>query len=226
MTTELKDAIGNEFSLRTKDVSVPQNNSLRQNWHLYTKYPIDHTNGGAFYTTAKSNTMTAGLAANAPIASFRFASPATMICVLRKLELSMWSIGTLAVGLASFDAFIARTYTSEDTGGLLSSLSGNNGKLRTKHQSPVAHLRVSDTAALTLGTRTLDAAPFENIIASIPAATANIVYLNNAKLFEDVDHPLILENNEGLIIQASVPATGTWGFNLTAIWDEVEAGNY
>jgi len=226
MSTEMKDGLGNEFTLRTKDVSVDQKNGIRQNWHLATKYPIDHTNGGAFYTTAKSNTIAAALTANSPIASFRFSS-ASLICAIRRLEISAWTLAAgFAAGIASFDAFVARQYTSEDTGGLLSALSANTPKLRTNMQTTQSHLRVSDTGTLTAGTRTLDAHPFETAVAA-PAPTAtNTLFFNDQKIFNDYDHPLILVSGEGVIIQASVPATGTWAFALTAVWDEVELANF
>lgn len=113
----------------------------------------------------------------------------------------------------------------------MAALAGNVGKLRTDHQSALAHLRCSDTTALAVGTRTLDAHPFETINVGIPATDAviNRLYLNNAKLFEEHDHPLVLGVAgiaEGVIVQATVPATGTWSFNLTAVWDEVEANNF
>lgn len=224
--TELKDGLGNEFSLRTKDVSASQNNSIRQNWHLQSKFPIEHSSGGAFQCTMKSNTMAAGLTANAPIASFRFVAP-NMVCLLRRLELSTWILGTaFTAGLGSFDAFVARAYTNEDTAGLLAALSGNVGKLRTSHQTTNSHLRVSDTATLTAGSRTLDATPFENIMVTVPNTVTNTLLFNNLKLFEEYDHPLVLASQEGVIIQATVPATGLWAFNVTAVWDEVEANNY
>ena len=215
MATELKDGLGNEFSVRTKDISPSQNNSIRQNWHLSSRYPITgrisnvaNLNGGSFHTTMKSGIMAAGLAANSPIVSFRFVS-ASLITVIRRLELSMWTLGaaSFAVGVASFDAFVARTYTNEDSGGLLAALSGNVGKLRTDFQTTTSHLRVSDTGTLTVGTRTLDAHPFKNITAGIPATPAlNTLFVDNKILFQEHDHALVLASNEGVIVQASVPA--------------------
>jgi hypothetical protein len=226
MTTELKDGTGNEFSVVTKDVSLTQNNSIRQNWHFATKYPVEHRSGGAFHTTMKSGLLTAGVLTNAPIAMFRFVSP-SLICLLRSLDFSMWAVGPISAGFLSFDAFVARTFTSEDTGGTLAPLAGNVGKLRTVHQTTLSHLRVSDTVPLVVGTRTLDAAPFENLTVGLPGTSPiNTTYLQNADLFKERDHPLVLENQEGVVIQATVPASGTWSFNVTAVWDEVEANNF
>ena len=33
--------------------------------------------------------------------------------------------------------------------------------------------------------------------------------------------PLVLGANEGVVIQANMPATGTWTFSLDTEWDEV-----
>lgn len=225
--TELKDGLGNQFSLRTKDVSPSQNNSIRQNWHLQSKFPIEHSSGGAFQSTIKSNTMAAGLVSNAPIMSFRFVS-ASLIALIRHFEFSMWTVagGTFAAGLGTFEAYVARLYSSEDTAGLLAALSGNVGKLRTSHQTTNSHFRVSDTTTLTAGSRTLDAHPFKSFIVDIPATAPPHLLFNNQRMFEERDHPLVLANQEGIILQASVPATGTWAFNATVVWDEVEANNY
>ena len=233
MPTEMKDGLGNEFTLRTKDLAPSQNNSVRQNWHLATRYPLagrinttPNLSGGSYRTTLKSGVMVANPAfTNLPIVSFRFVS-ASLIAIMRRMELSMWSLGTgFAAGLASFDAFVARAYTTEDTGGITAPLSGNVGKLRTDMQTTTSHLQVANTGLLTAGVRTLDGSPFENITAGI-TTVANTLFVNDQMLYQEQDHPLVLAPNEGVIVQATVPATGTWSFNVTAAWDEVEAINY
>jgi hypothetical protein len=37
------------------------------------------------------------------------------------------------------------------------------------------------------------------------------------------EHPLILAQNEGIVIQATVPATGTWQFGVKIDWTEITA---
>jgi hypothetical protein len=224
--TILKDGDGNEFSVRTRDVSVPQNNALRQFWHLASDYPIDHSDGGSFQVLAKSGALIAGLAANAPIISFRFAS-ASLCAIVRRIKLSVWSnaVGFTA-GAAAFDTYVARSFTAEDTGGLLAAISGNTGKLRTSGmQASAVHLRVGDTGALGLGTRALDSQPLDSVIAAA-ATTVNTVFVSNQTLFMAIDHPLVLDNLEGFVVQASVPATGTWSFAVHVTWDEVQKTSY
>jgi hypothetical protein len=225
--TQMKDGLGNEFTLITRDQSLDASNSLRQNWHFDTKLPLDHTGGGSFQAVAKSNTIGAGLPVNSPIAMFRFAS-ASNIAIVRRLRLNAWTIGAgFAAGVAQFDAFVARSFSSEDTGGLLASISSNTAKLRTSNMNAaVAHLRVSDTAALGVGTRTLDGQPFETAVAAPAPTTVNTAIVTNAVLLLEHDHPLVLENLEGVIVQASVPATGTWGFSIHVAWDEINSKQY
>jgi hypothetical protein len=33
--------------------------------------------------------------------------------------------------------------------------------------------------------------------------------------------PMVLAQNEGVVIRATVPATGTWGHGVTMAWSEV-----
>jgi hypothetical protein len=39
-------------------------------------------------------------------------------------------------------------------------------------------------------------------------------------------YPLLFAQNEGFIIRATVPATGTWAFAVTVDWNEQVIGNY
>jgi hypothetical protein len=175
---------------------------------------------------AKSGALIAGLAANAPIISFRFAS-ASLIAIVRRIKLSVWTNAAgFTAGMAAFDAYAARSFTVEDTGGLLAAISGNTSKLRTSGmQASAAHLRVADTGALGLGTRALDSQALDSVI--VAAATgANTVFASNLTAFMAIDHPLVLDNLEGFVVQAIVPATGTWSFAVHVTWDEVQKASY
>jgi hypothetical protein len=81
---------------------------------------------------------------------------------------------------------------------------------------------VANTAALTGATITLDAAPVESRTLAAPT-TGNTPIASAVTLFEKQgsEHPLLLAQNEGFVVQATVPATGTWAFAITAEWDEV-----
>ena len=170
--------------------------------------------------------LIAGLAANAPIISFRFASTA-LCAIVRRVKLQAWTNAAgFTAGAASFDLYAARGFSVEDTGGLLAAISGNTGKMRTSGMAASAsHLRVADTGALGLGTRSLDSQPADSLV--FAAATAvNTVFVANQVLFQAADHPLVLDNLEGFVVQASVPATGTWSFAVSVAWDEVQKASY
>jgi hypothetical protein len=171
----------------------------------------------------KSGTMAAGLAANSPIASFRFGAAA--ISLIRKIQISADNAGTgFAAGVATFDLFAARSFTASDTTGNAATITGNNGKLRTSYATTgISDFRASATATLTAGTRTLDTTPINSLTVPTPV-TADISLLPpNTTLFDGraSEVPVILAQNEGFVIQATVPATGTFSFTVQACWDEM-----
>lgn len=172
--------------------------------------------------------MAAGLAANASIYSFRFTS-STMLAIIRRVRVSAWSLGTgFTAGLGTFDFYRATSWSVADTGGTTDTLTTPNGKLRTAMAAPVLpEIRHSSTAALTPGTRTLDAQPVDTVNVAVGTA-ANTPFLTRFALFDrdPSDHPLVLAQNEGFTIRATVPATGTWTFAITPEWDEVPVTSY
>lgn len=178
---------------------------------------------GQYKFALKSGLMAAGLAANSPIVSFRYSGAA--ICTVRRITFSAGVNTTaFALGVAQFDLFAARTFTASDSGGTAATLTGNNGKLRTSYASTaVADFRCSSTAALTPGTRTLDAQGMESLVRSIAASTALDIINPGTEFFKALpgDQRLVLATNEGFVIQATVPATGTWNFAVGVEYDEL-----
>ena len=225
---QLRDGQDALFRVRAKDISTGQDGSLQTLRHLATPYPVDYGVGGCFALTSKSGVMAAGLAANSPIYAFRWTS-STMLALVRRIRISAWSLGTgFTAGLGAFDLFKAASWSAADTGGTTDTITAPNGKLRASMAATaVSAIRHSATATLTAGTRTLDAQPLEAIVAAISTAT-NTPFLNRAELFVRMtaEHPLVLAQNEGFVIQATVPATGTWTFAITPEWDEVPLVNY
>jgi hypothetical protein len=228
----LKDGGDTPFKMRAKDVSVAQDGSLQAVRHLSSAYPVDYGTGGCFQMACKSASMAAGLASASPIFSFRNSS-ATMNLILRRLRMNAWSLGTgFTAGLATFDLFVARSFTLSDSGSSPISTASRNGALRgsAMASSIIGDLRVASTGTLTAGTRTLDANPIETWSVAAPSGT-NTPFANNSMpvvLFERLadEHPLVLAQNEGFVVQATVPATGVWGFQITPAWDEVPLTNY
>lgn len=179
---------------------------------------------GSYCMGANTGTMAAGLAGGSPVYSFRYGG--ANLAIVRKVSAEADDITTAFVaGAAKFDLFAARSFSASDTGGTAATLTGNNGKLRTSFATTaISDLRISSTATLTAGTRTLDAQP----LASVEFAVATSI---DAGLLPTTDlirqnvgeSPLVLANNEGFVIQATVPGTGTWVAAVRTCWDEVSA---
>lgn len=142
-----------------------------------------------------------GLAANSAIFS------------LRNLSSNLLLIRRVGIGFVTITAFItaqrvdfgltfARAFTASDSGGTVVPLTGNNGKHRTSLATPTSvDCRVSTTAALTAGTKTLDPLPLGQVVtwsgaigASLSPAPDNLFSHNTG------DYPLILAVNEGINI--------------------------
>jgi len=188
--------------------------------------PIISGTLGEYQTALTSGVMAAGLAANSTVWSFRYTG--ANLCLIEKVILDgVGSIVAFAAGSATFRLFAARSFSASDSGGTAAVLTGNNCKLRTTYATTaVGDLRISSTAALTTGTRTLDSQPFGQVTNGFTAVAG--ASIPEATLFDNYEagHHQILANNEGCILQASVPATGTWTFGITVKWTEVTASEW
>ena len=190
-----------------------------------TLWPVDVGALGSFSKAMVSGTMAAGLAAGATIFSWRNSS--ANIMPLRRVLIGVAGGTTaFAAGTGHFDMFFARAFTASASGGTAGTLTGNNGKLRTAFATTtLGEMRISTTAALTNGTRTLDTDP----MASLPIATgttADLQIIAPNTVFwqaQAQDMPALFSQNEGFEIQATVPATGTWIFAVQPVWDELGA---
>lgn len=192
-----------------------------------TLRPIDHGSLGAFRISGLSGTMAAGLAANSEVFQFRWVD-ATRPCVITSV---VWdglsgSATAFAAGFANVQLFIARSWTADGSGGTTFSLAGNNQKMRSSMNTTlVGGSRIASTAALSAGTKTLDQAPIGQYSAAIGTATST-QWMPQFDLFHvdpGGETPIILTQNEGIVIRATVPATGTWQFGVTMAWAEVTA---
>lgn len=188
--------------------------------------PLYANQRGGYAKALVSGTMAAGLASGSPVYSFRYGG--TGVAVIRGVCLSAVNAGTaFTAGVAHLDLFAARAFTASDTGGTAGTLTTNNGKLRTSTPTTaVSDIRISSTATLSAGTRTLDTDPLTSTVIPIPATTTNYTLLNPTCIYAPVqggDQPLVLAPNEGFVIQATVPATGTWTFEVETDWEELSS---
>lgn len=180
---------------------------------------------GSYEISEASGTMAAGLAANSPIFSFRWSSAAGL-AVVKSVYMSAGNAGTaFAAGVATFKCIAARSFTVSDSGGTALTLTGNNGKMRTSHATTLlGDARIASTATLTAGTRSLDSTAIGTLLAPVSTAASTTLISPGTNLFDSGDsnaYPLILAQNEGFVITATVPATGTWAFAVNVEWDEV-----
>lgn len=189
-----------------------------------TPRPIDYGAGGNYQLTSKSGTMAAGLSAG-PIYAFRVAN-AGLLALVRRVRVSAWSLGTgFTAGLATLEMKVARAWSVADTGGVTDTITTSNGKMRASMASitALAEIRHGSTGLLSAGTRTLDAQPLESLNVNVTTAQNTAFIPSRTDLFvrRPDEYPLALTQNEGFVIEATVPATGTWSFAITPEWDEI-----
>lgn len=192
-----------------------------------TTRPIDHGTNGAYRMSAVSGTMAAGLAANSEVFQFRW-TDATKLCVVTSVCIDgvAGSATVFAAGFGKLDLAVCRAWTAVGTGGTALNTTGNNGKVRTSMATSIVNdIRVASTAALGAGTKTTDAVPVGQCVFAV-GTTASVTYVSHNDLFElagEAEPPLVLASQEGFVIRATVPATGTWQFGVTVGWVEVNA---
>jgi hypothetical protein len=187
--------------------------------------PLDVNGLGSYRISHLSGTMAAGLAANSEILQYRW-TDATRLASIHSVTLDglSGSATAFAAGFGKVDMFVARSWTVAGGGGTPLTVTTNNGKMRTSHGTTlVGEIRASVTAACTAGTKTLDTQAVGQISLSF-GTVVSVQYANQVSLFDDNGvHPLILAQNEGFVLRATVPATGTWQFGATIVWSEIAA---
>lgn len=197
-------------------------------------YPVDHGARGHYRMAVVTGDIAAGMASNGELVQFRWTSSSALAAILDVEITGMRASTAFAAGAINIEAIVARSFTAAGTGGNTATITGNNNKARTSHATTaLGELRSSSTAALGAGTKTLDSQPIGNIIthssAGPGAATPIIgsIYLPRTKIVDpdlgDGAHPILLAQNEGLIIRATVPATGVWNLGCQITWAEVDA---
>jgi hypothetical protein len=187
---------------------------------------------GAYCLGQVSGTMAAGLAGNSEIVQMRWID-ATRIMMLRSLKLSAHQQGTaFAAGAIEFNMTVARSWSADGSGGNAIVFSTNNtNKKRTDFPLSLfsdTGVRVASTAALGAGTKTLDtnkAASLVSFVSSIATTADSSPLLAPTYLWTrdtSDEYPFIFEQNEGFVVRATVPGTGTWTFGVTIEWCELD----
>ena len=175
-----------------------------------------------------------GAGANTPVFSMRFvagSAGSAQIAIIQRITINwVMTTGFTTGQQIAFGGYVARSFTGSDSGGTTISLSGNNQKNRTSAQtSQIAtggDMRISTTAALTVGTRTLDSAAFgvTNGWAGTTLLTTGTQPLQQVTLYEEFpgDTPLILQSNEGIVINnlVALGAAGVMSVAINIEWTE------
>ncbi len=205
--------------------------------HVSLKPDAYQTNGH-YRTTVTSGILAAALAAGAVVFSFRW-TDAAKLCKISKvkarfLPLTPFTAATLT-DHTSFDLFFGTTFTASHTGGTGLTLTGRNQKMRTSMATTVmGDIRISTTAALAGGTITLDTQPLAASLrkgnrVNPAAATEETIIDSNAGNLEFIadqalgEHPIILAQNEGIVIRNRTvwPAAGTGQLQVEIVWSEL-----
>lgn len=229
----IKDGNNSQVTMRAKDYSALGNGTQQIIRHLSTLYPVDYGYLGCRQYTAKSGIMAAGLAAASPIFS-TFNQNQAIQHIIRRMTFNAWTLGVgfPSNSLVNFELYFARSYNVVDTGGNVANFTNHNASLASFMGGIATTITYSTTGALTVGTRTLDFAPITAINAVAPTTTNTPFFGNGfplgAPLFDKQgsNHPIVTGLNEGIIVNATVPGTGTWAYAMTIEWDEVPSQNY
>jgi hypothetical protein len=189
--------------------------------------PLDHGSLGVYRVSVVTGVMAAGLAAGSEILQFRWAD-ASRLCVVERVAFDgMGSIAAFAAGVAQFRMSVARSWSASGTGGGATVFTTNNQKLRTSHATSLLNssgeIRTATTTALGVGTKTLDSGAVGQAIGGLPATAGAGLPSQSMMDLMSQGHPLVLAQNEGFVITATVPATGTWTGGFTIHWTEMAA---
>lgn len=189
--------------------------------------PVDYGALGFYGLNLVTGVMAAALAANAEIFQARW-TDATRFAAIYNIGCDgAGGIVAFAAGVTKFEAMIARGWSADGAGGTAAVMTGNNNKLRTSMGTSLfGSIRASSTAALTAGTKTLDTQGIGAVLSSVGVVAGDVV-MPNVEIFSATsvcdNHPIVLATNEGVVVRATVPATGTWTGGVSMRWAEVTA---
>jgi hypothetical protein len=195
-----------------------------------------------FYSVVLSTgTMTAGAQTLGELVQFRWVNPSNFFYLHEVQVLEFRNVATAwTAGRFLFDVCGARLWTVDGTGGTTPSMVRPMNMLRAT-MSPTSlsatGIRLATTAILGVGTKVLDTLPLGACYGLVSATATGIthhipqgVVVTTAgpaagpgiTIFKpDVqsgEHPAVFAANEGFVIRATVPATGTWQASFLVKW--------
>lgn len=195
-------------------------------------YPVE--NVGAYRINAISGlitTVAAGTASAGHLFAFRN-SHASVLMLISYIAIRMRTIaGFTAAQEFGWDLMRTTSYSASHTGGTAITAAGQGGlkKRSTMGTSVLGDARIATTGALTNGTHTIDAQPmlqdtFAELAAAatVPKGQTQLVW----DMSDGTEYPLVLANNEGLIIRNGpvvMGAGGTARLIVDLAWFEVNS---
>jgi hypothetical protein len=197
-----------------------------------TQRPTDYGTRGIYRVALISEPMTADIVPNSDFFQMRW--PITpQLALIWGLTIEGFSNDTtpFVPGVGYLGLFIARNWTViGSVSGFTVSLLGSRQTLRSSMaKSQISPMRMCTGDYITNGNRVLDAQPVGQARFAIGSST-NTNFLQQVGLYgsgsmEDGGNnsPIVLSQNEGIVINGSVPASGLWQFGLSVLWSEVEA---
>lgn len=195
----------------------------------YSMRPLDHGGGGHYRVAMQSGALTT-VAAGGPVFAFRWAS-LYYNCIVWWIKWSWYTTAAFsAAQIVDHALYIGRSWSTNYGGGATATLTGNNNKKRTSYAATgVNDFRMSSTAALTGSpTITLDSQPIM-YRSGWSAALADALIDPQPTDFEaEQEHPIVLSNNEGLVLQnvTLMGATGVIKLNIEIAWTELPLANF
>ena len=193
--------------------------------------------GDHYAVSVQTGSIAAGASANSEILQFRWDDNDNLALIQEVSVTGMYATTAFAAGAITLRMTVARSMSADGSGGTALEFGGDsnvdNAALRTNMgDSVVGDFRISTTAALTAATQSLEANDIGQIhthsSGGVGAATPIIgsIYLPTTTLFKadfsSGEYPLVLSDNEGFVIRATVPATGVWVIGFRVKWAEVE----
>jgi hypothetical protein len=205
--------------------------------------PQDYGALGHYRAVLTTGSIAAGMAANGELLQMRWVD-ATRFCVVQQISVLEFRNVTpaFAAGVYNFQAVRATGWTVDGTGGGVVSVADPQLQLRAAAMGASLFstgFRLATTAALGAGTKTLDTVPmgacFGNV-GSTPAIAEYFIPKGGGVtgtggggvdlVAPDVgngEHPIVLATNEGVVVRATVPATGVWVASFLVKWCELTA---
>lgn len=184
--------------------------------------PLPITPAAAYRAGVRSGSATA-VAANGAVFSLR--NTANVPIVIKRVGVGF--ITTTAFTAAqevAFGLYVARSWSTADSGGTAVTLTGNTNKKRTTLNNPTGlEVRIASTAALTAGTRTLDTYALSTVGAWSGAAGAGVgPAIDNLWDMTSEDYPIVIGQNEGIVINNLVlmGAAGVGVISVNVGFDE------